>query len=60
MEVLSLVREGLTNAEIAQHLVVSTTTIRKHLENIFGKLGVHTRTAAVVHAFFSADSKTSQ
>jgi DNA-binding NarL/FixJ family response regulator len=58
VEVLSLVREGLTNAEIAQRLFVSTTTVRKHLENIFGKLGVHTRTAAVVHAFFSSGEET--
>jgi ATP/maltotriose-dependent transcriptional regulator MalT len=49
--VLSLVREGLTNAEIAQRLVVSTTTVRSHLEKIFEKLGVHTRTAAVARAF---------
>jgi DNA-binding CsgD family transcriptional regulator len=46
LEVLSLVREGLTNAEIAGRLVVSTTTVRTHLENIFEKLDVHTRTAA--------------
>ena len=53
VEVLGLVREGLTNAEIAQRLVVSTTTIRRHLENIFEKLDVHTRTAAIARAFNS-------
>jgi DNA-binding CsgD family transcriptional regulator len=53
VEVLSLVREGLTNAEIAQRLVVSTTTVRSHLEKIFEKLDVHTRTAAVARAFHS-------
>lgn len=53
IEVLRLVREGLTNAEIAQHLVVSKTTVRTHLENIFAKLDVHTRTAAVARAFRS-------
>lgn len=51
VEVLTLVREGLTNAEIATRLVVATTTVRSHLENIFEKLDVHTRTAAVARAF---------
>jgi ATP/maltotriose-dependent transcriptional regulator MalT len=45
--VLGLVALGLTNGEIASRLVVSRTTVRTHLENIFGKLDVHTRTAAV-------------
>ena len=44
---LGLVALGLTNGEIAARLVVSRTTVRTHLENIFGKLDVHTRTAAV-------------
>ena len=38
---------GLTNGEIAVRLVLSRTTVRTHLENIFAKLDVHTRTAAV-------------
>jgi DNA-binding CsgD family transcriptional regulator len=46
-EVLELVALGLTNGEIAARLVVSRTTVRTHLENVFAKLGVHTRTAAV-------------
>jgi DNA-binding CsgD family transcriptional regulator len=46
-EVLELVAQGLTNAQIAARLVISGTTVRTHLEHIFGKLGVHTRTAAV-------------
>ena len=46
-EVLGLVALGLTNGEIAARLVLSRTTVRTHLENIFGKLDVHTRTAAV-------------
>jgi DNA-binding CsgD family transcriptional regulator len=46
-EVLALVRDGLRNAEIAEVLWVSPATIRKHLENIYEKLDVHTRTAAV-------------
>jgi DNA-binding CsgD family transcriptional regulator len=46
-EVLALVADGLRNAEIAEALWVSPATVRKHLENIYEKLGVHTRTAAV-------------
>ena len=46
-DVLGLVAQGYTNGEIAARLVISRTTVRTHLENIFSKLGVHTRTAAV-------------
>ena len=46
-EVVALVAEGLTNAQIAFHLSISPGTVRRHLENVFAKLGVHTRTAAV-------------
>jgi DNA-binding CsgD family transcriptional regulator len=45
-EVLGLVANGNTNTEIAQALWLSPGTVRKHLENVFAKLGVHTRTAA--------------
>jgi DNA-binding CsgD family transcriptional regulator len=45
-EILDLVAQGRTNAEIAQALWVSPGTVRRHLENVFAKLGVHTRTAA--------------
>jgi DNA-binding CsgD family transcriptional regulator len=45
-EILDLVAEGRTNAEIAEVLWVSPGTVRRHLENVFAKLGVHTRTAA--------------
>ena len=50
-EVLRLLREGLTNREIADRLIIATGTVRTHLENIFEKLGVHTRTAALARAF---------
>jgi DNA-binding CsgD family transcriptional regulator len=45
-EVLMLVAEGLTNAQIAERLWISPGTVRRHLQNAFPKLGVHTRTAA--------------
>jgi len=45
-EILDLVAEGVTNDEIAARLWVSPGTVRRHLENIYPKLGVHTRTAA--------------
>lgn len=44
---LSLVAEGLTNAEIARRLWVAPSTVAKHLEQAYPKLGVHSRTAAV-------------
>jgi DNA-binding CsgD family transcriptional regulator len=46
-EVLAWVAKGKTNAEIAALLWLSPSTVRKHLENVYAKLGVNTRTAAV-------------
>ncbi len=46
-EILSLVGEGNTNAEIGERLSISSGTVRRHLENAYAKLGVHTRTAAI-------------
>ena len=50
-EILRLVADGLTNGEIADGLVISRATVRTHLEHVFVKLGVHTRTGAVARAF---------
>lgn len=49
-EVLRLVGAGRRNGEIAAQLHVSITTVNMHLRNIFGKLGVHSRTAALAVA----------
>lgn len=49
-QIMRLLAHGLTNKEIAAELVVATGTVRRHLENIYAKLGVHTRTAAVARA----------
>jgi DNA-binding CsgD family transcriptional regulator len=46
-EILDLVAAGNTNAEIAEALWIAPGTVRKHLENVYEKLEVHSRTAAV-------------
>lgn len=51
VEVLSLVAAGRSNQEIADSLVLSRKTVARHLENIFAKLQVSTRTAAAAYAF---------
>ncbi len=50
-EILHCVAEGRTNAEVAWLLRISPQTVRKHLENAYEKLGVHTRTGAVAALF---------
>jgi DNA-binding CsgD family transcriptional regulator len=56
-EVLALVVAGKTNGEIATILAISARTVQKHLEHIFQKLGVETRTAAAVRAVAAADDQ---
>ena len=46
-EICSLISKGKTNIEISQALSLSSRTVKKHLEHIYTKLGVHTRGAAV-------------
>jgi predicted ATPase/DNA-binding NarL/FixJ family response regulator len=50
LEVLQLVAEGWSNREIAQELVVTVGTVKKHLNNIFSKLHVRSRTQAIACA----------
>ncbi len=47
VEVLSLVAEGLSNRQIAEKLIVSEHTVHRHLSNVYAKLGVSSRAAAV-------------
>ena len=54
-EILSLVARGDSNIEIARTLAISPGTVRKHLENVFARLGVMSRTAAVVKAWGDGD-----
>jgi DNA-binding CsgD family transcriptional regulator len=49
-EVMSWLSFGKTDADIAQLLQISPRTVHKHLEHIYVKLGVETRTAAVMRA----------
>ena len=50
IEVLQLIAEGLSNREIAQRLVIALSTVKVHTRNIYGKLGVKSRTQAVARA----------
>jgi DNA-binding NarL/FixJ family response regulator len=51
LEVLRLVAAGNSNRAIAAALVISEHTVARHLQNIFAKLGVSSRTAAGAFAF---------
>ncbi|MDH4143869.1 MAG: response regulator transcription factor [Acidimicrobiia bacterium] len=51
LEVLSHVAAGRTSPEIAEELTISPHTVRRHLENIFVKLGVNNRAAATAYAY---------
>jgi len=50
LEVLKLAAKGMSNREIAQDLIISVRTVQTHLTNVFNKMGVGSRTEAVVHA----------
>jgi len=50
LEVLRLVAGGLSNQEIADALILATGTVKAHVHNIYGKLGVQSRTQAIARA----------
>jgi DNA-binding NarL/FixJ family response regulator len=47
VEVLRLIAQGLTDAQVAEWLVVSAHTVQAHLRSIYGKLDVTSRAAAI-------------
>jgi RNA polymerase sigma factor (sigma-70 family) len=49
-EVFELLAQGMTNKEIAESLVITTNTVKRHLKSIFEKLDIHTRSAAAAKA----------
>jgi LuxR family maltose regulon positive regulatory protein len=50
LEVLGLLAQGASNAEIAERLVIALNTVKRHISNIFEKLAVSNRTQAVAQA----------
>ena len=50
MEVLQLLVRGTSNQEIAQQLVITIDTVKRHVSHIFSKLGVHNRVQAAKQA----------
>jgi len=50
LDILRLVGQGLSNKQIGKELFISDRTVQAHLSNIFSKLGVSTRTEAVMYA----------
>jgi DNA-binding NarL/FixJ family response regulator len=55
-QVLNLLAQGMTNKEIAEALVITTNTVKRHLKAIFEKLEIHTRSAAAAKAISAAAS----
>ena len=50
MEVLRLIEDGMTNQEIAEQMVIAVSTVKSHINSLYGKVGAHNRTQAVAIA----------
>jgi ATP/maltotriose-dependent transcriptional regulator MalT len=50
VEVLCLVAQGLSNAEIAEQLIISLLTVKAHMRSLYNKLGISSRSAATRYA----------
>ena len=53
LEILQLVAQGHTNAEIAESLIIAENTVKVHMRNIFGKLQLRNRQQAAAYALQS-------
>ena len=51
IEILTRIASGATNKQVAEQTFISEKTVRRHLANIYAKLGVSSRTAAVTWAY---------
>ena len=50
LEVLRLIAQGLSNHEIAERMIISEKTVKTHVSNLLGKLGLEDRTQAAIWA----------
>ena len=50
VEVLRLVAQGLSNAEIAEQLIISVLTVKAHMRSLYNKLGINSRSASTRYA----------
>jgi LuxR family maltose regulon positive regulatory protein len=50
LAVLRLIAAGRSNREIADTLVIALSTVKTHINNLYGKLGIHSRTQALARA----------
>ncbi len=50
LEILRLIADGLSNQAIADRLVIALSTVKRHINNVFGKLAVQSRTQALLRA----------
>jgi LuxR family transcriptional regulator, maltose regulon positive regulatory protein len=50
LEILQLIADGFSNQAIADRLVIALSTVKRHINNVFGKLAVQSRTQALLRA----------